>query len=149
MAEPLTREQEGRFWERVNKTRQCWLWTGAITNKGYGTFSTVRTLRAHRVAYELCVGAIPEGLTLDHLCRNRACVNSAHLEPVTNKQNVLRGEGITAALAARDCCASGHPLSGENVRIDASGHRRCRACGRAKQAAYKARRVAEGTWLSR
>lgn len=148
-AEPLTRELADRFWSYVHKTDGCWLWTGGLMNKGYGTFWAGRSLRAHRVAYELCIGPIPEGLTLDHLCRVRRCVNPAHLEPVTIRENVMRGEGITAALAARDYCVNGHPLTGDNLRIDAHGHRRCRTCGRAKQAAYKARRVAEGSWQSR
>lgn len=89
---PTTEQQ---FWEKVNKTDSCWLWTGGV-GRGYGIFYrgadrggsfTV----AHRYAYEALVGPIPAGLTLDHLCRVRGCVNPAHLEPVTQAENVRRG----------------------------------------------------------
>jgi hypothetical protein len=80
-----------RFWARVHHDDGCWMWTGTL-NKGYGMFSFGgKTRRAHRFAYEALVGPIPEGLALDHLCRNPACVNPAHLEPVTWRENVYRG----------------------------------------------------------
>ena len=81
-----------RFWEKVDKTATCWLWRASIRNHGYGRIKVNgRAEQAHRVAYELLVGPIPEGLTLDHLCRVRLCVNPAHLEPVTQKVNIRRG----------------------------------------------------------
>lgn len=86
---------EARFWPKVNKTDSCWLWTGAKTGAGYGMIREVghggKMLMAHRVAYELLVGPIPEGLFLDHLCRTPLCVNPAHLEPVTCRENMRRG----------------------------------------------------------
>lgn len=79
-----------RFWAKVNKTGDCWLWTGWRTN-GYGRFTTNgKNWRAHRFAFEEMRGPIPEGLQLDHLCRVRHCVNPDHLEPVTRQQNMLR-----------------------------------------------------------
>ena len=75
-----------RFWAKVNKTDGCWEWSGAINTGGYGSFwNGIREVKAHRFAYELLCEQIRDGLTLDHLCRNRSCVNPAHLEPVTGK----------------------------------------------------------------
>lgn len=84
---------EARFWAKVDKTETCWLWTAAIRRRsGYGVFShQARTMLAHRFAYELLVGPIPDGLVIDHLCRVRHCVNPDHLEPVTQRENLRRG----------------------------------------------------------
>ena len=89
---------------------------------------------AHRVAYELMRGPIPDGLTLDHLCRNVGCVNPDHLEPVTMKENILRGYSPAAQAARRDECAHGHAYTPENTYRYANGSRRCRICQRAAQA---------------
>ena len=111
----------------------CWEWQGAITPDGYGRQSyRGRARRAHRVAYELIVGEIPAGLVLDHLCRNRSCVNPAHLEPVTDRINLLRGIGPTADRASRTHCPQGHAYDLENTYVDRRGSRHCRACGRAR-----------------
>ncbi len=107
----------------------CWGWTGRLNHDGYAMFDVGRKpKRAVRVMYELLVGPIEPGLTLDHLCRNRACVRPLHVEQVTNKVNVLRGEGSTAVRARATHCRKGHPLSGDNVRIDKRGYRSCRRC---------------------
>lgn len=120
-----------RFWAKVNRTETCWLWTATGTPKGYGQFSPSgsRQVYAHRYAYELLVGAIPDGLTIDHLCRNRRCVNPAHLEPVTRGENTLRGTSPSAINARRTHCANGHAFTEENTYREGT-KRRCRACAR-------------------
>jgi len=134
--------EECRFWSRVDvrADNECWLWQGHLIN-GYGVFcqSHADRIRAHRYAYETMVGAIPEGKELDHLCRVRNCVNPAHLEPVTNKENVLRGEGVTAQNARKTHCPHGHPYSGDNLYVTPKGYRGCRECRRAAHRAWKVR----------
>jgi hypothetical protein len=123
---------EERYWSKVSRGDGCWLWIAATSTGGYGRIQWGgRVLQAHRVSYELLVGPIPEGLELDHLCRNRACVNPTHLEPVTTRVNLLRGEGMSARHARATACPKGHDLSGDNVRIRPTGGRQCVACLRA------------------
>jgi len=127
----LTDTDSRRFWAAVRVgDKGCWDWTGSHNPKGYGSFNVNKGHRpAHRLAYEIMRGPIPEGLTLDHLCRNRGCVNPAHLEPVTNRENVLRGIGPTAKAARATHCPSGHPYDEANTYVSPStGWRRCRTC---------------------
>jgi hypothetical protein len=114
---------------------ECWHWIGAL-NQGYGQFSIKgRGHRAHRVAYERWVGPILPGLTLDHKCRNRACVRPDHLEPVDNTTNVLRGLGRTAVNAAKTHCIHGHAFTPENtLPAGTRKGRSCRTCKRASEA---------------
>lgn len=119
-----------RFWAKVDFTGPCWVWTGYTNADGYGKLCRgTTTYAAHRVAYFGMVGEIPNGLELDHLCRNRACVNPDHLEPVTHHVNVMRGSGLAAKHARRTSCSEGHELTPENTYIPPRGDGRyCRTC---------------------
>lgn len=124
-----------RFWQKVDKTETCWLWTAAIAT-GYGRFYLDGHLvPAHRFAYELLVGPIPAGLDLDHLCRVRNCVNPAHLEPVTRQENLAR---TPTANIAKTHCPQGHPYDESNTYVAATG-RQCLTC-RTETSRRRARR---------
>ncbi len=143
------------FWPRVDKDGPipdyaphlgpCWIWTGWIAANGYGRVNRRKgerwgSIPAHRMAYELVVGPVPNGKNLDHLCRVTACVNPAHLEPVTERENILRGTGPSARNAAKTHCLHGHPLDGENMRLSTrSGKtmRRCLECKRIRDREYR------------
>lgn len=112
----------------------CWEWLGALTSKGYGHFVVAgRRPMAHRYSYERFVGPIPEGMTIDHRCENRRCVNPDHLRVATNQENVLRGCGPTARNARKTHCSRGHAFTPENTRIKTKPRyaRVCRTCERA------------------
>lgn len=124
----------------------CWAWTGAQFELGYGSFRDDgrKQVRAYRYAWEFFIGPIPEGLTIDHLCRNPNCVNPTHLEPVTMRENTLRGIGPSAINSRRTHCASGHPLAGDNLYLNPiSGRRDCLICRRANGRQYVKRKREE------
>lgn len=114
------------------------MWLGYRKPNGYGEMGIGRKVfLAHRVAYELFVGPIPDGMTLDHKCRERACVNPDHLEPVTNRENILRGISPSAQNAHATHCTQGHPFDDENTYSytwDRTGQkaRICKACNLAR-----------------
>ena len=151
--DPLVRKRqysrepaEIRFWHKVDKggPNGCWLWLGCVDGGGYGDFRVWPVkVKAHRYAYELLVGPIPEGLQLDHLCRVRNCVNPKHLEPVTPKVNTRRGVGAAvsrARLNALTHCKHGHAFDAENTYVHPrTGFRTCRACRRER--ATRRRRI--------
>lgn len=131
-----------RFWSKVeiSDPSACWIWVGGRDAAGYGQFSVITpngrsTIRSHRFAYEALMGAIPDELVMDHLCEVRECVNPHHLEPVTVRENILRGD-TGERERAKTHCPQGHPYSGDNLVIH-HGSRECRTCKNIKQRARR------------
>lgn len=136
-----------RFWSKVDQRgpSECWIWTASLQLKrgGYGQFRIGRTIRrAHIVAYELLVGPVPQGLVLDHICRTPACVNPAHLDPVTLAENTRRGMAPSAIAFRTNHCQRGHAYTAENTIRKRSGKRECRECANDGQRRRRAARRA-------
>lgn len=125
---------------RITETG-CWDWSRYVDSDGYGRVKIrgKSERRAHRAVYEELVGHIPDGMDLDHLCRNRRCVNPEHLEPVTKRENTLRGFAPTAMNARKTHCLNGHSLSGDNIYTQNGRRRQCRTCESARNKVSKAK----------
>ena len=120
-----------RFWSKIQQSSGCWNWVAYKCKKGYGNFRLNGKIRkAHRVSYELLKGIIPENLQIDHLCKNKACVNPDHLEPVTCIENLNREENNLSSVNRRKTrCPKGHEYMGYNlIKRKVDGGRDCRMC---------------------
>ena len=129
----LSQPPRDRLFSRliIDPDTGCLLWTGAKNNKGYGRISINYSMQyVHRVMYAMFAGEIPDGLQLDHLCRVRHCANVAHLEPVTGRENILRGNSPAATCATATHCPAGHEYDLLNTAWTTLGTRKCRACNR-------------------
>lgn len=126
-----------RLWKRVDVTVDgCWTWTGGGNGIGHGKIHTPNGRKyVHRLTYEAAYGPIPEGLEIDHLCRNRGCVRPDHLEAVTHEENVRRGDS-GKWITAKTHCPQGHPYAGDNLRVDSLGRRLCVTCTRITRNKY-------------
>ena len=121
----------------------CWLWIGHVRkDDGYATFyfDGKRAGYAHIFAYEYFVGDVPDGLTLDHLCHTRHCVNPTHVEPVTFAENVRRGLSFAGINYGKIACSQGHLLEGDNLRMEGRS-RRCRTCAKSASQRFRERRA--------
>ncbi|MCM8555654.1 HNH endonuclease signature motif containing protein [Streptomyces sp. STCH 565 A] len=134
---------DDRFWSKVIPAapEECWHWAASTSPEGYGSFRSAsgKNVGAHCWAYESLRAEIPAGLVLDHLCRNRACVNPWHLEPVTQRVNVLRGLPF---IEWPDMCPQGHEFTEANTSRTRRGHRRCVTCNRLRARRNYAKRKA-------
>lgn len=151
---------EERFWPKVDKSGDCWLWTAACTYAGYGQFGVAYAYQvfAHRFAWELEHGPIPDDMEIDHLCGTRNCVRVSHLDLVTRRINVHRAknwEGGASFQRAKTHCRNGHPFDESNTAHLRNGSRACRICQRAATKKARIKRlanlnlngIAEGTQL--
>ncbi len=128
-----------RFWSKVDRSGSCWLWTACTDRDGYGWINFTWGMGyAHRIAYEIANGPIPAGMVLDHSCRTPSCVDPAHLEPVSDRVNILRGIAPPAVNASKTHCKHGHRFD----IVRSNGRRGCRTCDGNRQRRYRARKAA-------
>lgn len=136
----LTDADVARFWAKVRKSDECWLWTRPPGNHGYGQMGAAGTvLLAHRISYTIHRGDIPDGLTIDHLCHEKLCVNPEHLEVVTAAENVRRAHRDGLYGADPDVCRNGHRP--DTWRRTLAGARRCPDCQREHNRRYARKRA--------
>ena len=134
---------ERDFWLKVDKGSGCWEWLGHKTQGGYGVYPFEgRTHTAHRLSYRFAKGPIPTGLEIDHLCRNHGCVNPDHIEAVTHRVNMVRGNTFIAAKVGQTHCIHGHLFNEKNTYIKPNGTRMCRSCSASRAKRRRDRRKA-------
>jgi hypothetical protein len=132
---------EARLLAKIEHVADCWQWTGAKQPTGYGSlWNGARPEQAHRISFRLYKGEIPKGCEIDHLCRNRGCVNPEHLRAVPHRENMRVSDTVMGRNAAKMFCKKGHPLAGTNLYVSPKGSRQCRECLRMHARNAKARR---------
>lgn len=143
-------QQVAAFWAKVDpcRTDGCWFWTASRNKLGYGRFYAygVKSHAAHRYAHELLVGPIPDGLEINHVCRQPSCVNPQHLEAVTHQVNMRLGfTGVPSGVQqrAKTMCPYGHYYSAANTYVNPRGERQCRTCVRTRVAAWRRQHLAK------
>ena len=132
-----------RFMEKVSPepTSGCWLWTARCGRTGYSVlWHDGKYVGAHRWAYEYFIGPVPPGMEVAHKCRVRSCVNPAHLEAVTHRENLMRGQGPSALCSRKTHCVHGHPFDASNTIVVEGRGRLCRSCRNLSRKVYKKRR---------
>ena len=145
---PMPGHVRSRFVSKISivpgEVDPCWMWSAATDRHGYGQFKLHAGMqaKAHRVAYRWLRGPIEDDLVIDHLCRNHSCVNPYHLEPVSNRENILRGVAPSAVNAIKVGCINGHGFTADNTYITPEGERGCLECRRKASRDYQRRRRA-------
>lgn len=131
VAKEAVRKRKNQWQFEIDEKTGCWNWLRAASDKGYGNYLIISKgamqYKAHRVYFQELRAKIPNGLTIDHLCRNTKCVNPNHLEPVSMRENLLRGNGVAGINYRKTHCIHGHKFTPENTRPERNG-RSCRAC---------------------
>jgi len=143
----LTMEQ--RFWDKVKKTRGCWIWLGSRRCGGYGELWDKRigkTRPAHYISHELHKGPVPKGLTIHHTCKNPPCVNPKHLQVMTMRENILINDSPVGKNSRKTHCPKGHPYSPENTFHYKKMHRQCRTCKRDRDNERSRRNKSTESW---
>lgn len=137
----LAQRFEGKYLRAAHDV--CWTWIAGKNKEGYGEIkaeSGNRKLKAHRVSFEIHKGKIPDGLVVDHICKNPSCVNPIHLRAITKTENTMIGDGFYAVNGRKTHCINGHEFTPENTIKHSGGGRRCLACKRIKHQEYKKRK---------
>lgn len=136
-ADPIKATRVERFWSHFEREPGgCWLWTGYLDRDGYGKFGRFRSAR---FSYAFLVAPIPDRYEVDHLCRNRSCVNPSHLEAVPQRENWRRGQSPSQLAAQKTHCKHGHEFTPENTQIRKNGNRACKECMRVRKRAHRER----------